>query len=112
MPEKGNKASMATEVSGSAPTHIERPAEGDGVTLLGQRLGPYQLVRHIGQGGMGVVYEALDTRLGRAVALKLLHAARWAGDPISKRRLMREAQAASALDHPNICTLHDFLIRK
>jgi len=73
---------------------------------VGRELGPYRVVRRIGGGGMGLVYEARDTRLGRKVALKLLPS-EWSRDPDAKERFIREARAASALDHPNICTIHD-----
>ena len=69
-------------------------------------LGPYRLVREIGSGGMGVVYEAEDTRLRRRVAIKLLPP-EYSRDPAAKERFLREARAASALDDPNICTVHD-----
>jgi eukaryotic-like serine/threonine-protein kinase len=70
------------------------------------RLGPYEIICSIGAGGMGEVYEARDTRLGRLVALKVLPSD-LAADPQRKRRFLHEAQAASALNHPNIVTLHD-----
>jgi eukaryotic-like serine/threonine-protein kinase len=70
----------------------------------GVRLGAYEIVGPVGSGGMGVVYRARDTRLGRIVAIKL--AARTA-DPAERRRLLREAQHASALNHPNICTIYE-----
>ncbi len=70
------------------------------------QLGPYRLIRSIGHGGMGVVYEARDPRLDRSVAIKLLPRA-WSLDAAAKERFLREAQTASALDHPNICTVHD-----
>ncbi|MEM9596814.1 MAG: protein kinase [Acidobacteriota bacterium] len=72
----------------------------------GHRLGPYRVVRRVGAGAMGQVYEAEDTRLGRRVALKIL-APEWLHSPSVRKRFLREARAASALDHPNICTLHD-----
>lgn len=72
----------------------------------GQRIGPYELVREIGRGGLGLVYLAVDTRLARQVALKLLPASSTA-DPQARARLQREARAASALDHPNICTIYE-----
>lgn len=74
--------------------------------LSGRRFGPYEVRRTIGSGGMGAVYEAFDPRLDRSVALKLLPRA-WSQDPRLKERFLREARAASALDHPNICTIHD-----
>ena len=72
----------------------------------GRSLGPYRVERLIGGGGMGVVYEALDTRLDRPVAVKLLPP-EWSRDPAAKERFVREARTASALDHPAICTIHD-----
>lgn len=74
--------------------------------ILGTEVGQYRLVRQIGRGGMGVVYEAKDTRLGRAVALKFVLPELSAHERI-KRRFIREAKAASALDHKNICTVYD-----
>ena len=72
----------------------------------GTRLGPYEVVAHLGAGGMGTVYRARDTRLSRDVALKLLPS--WASsDPRMRERLSREAHAISALSHPNICRLYD-----
>src|SRR5215469_15944939 len=73
---------------------------------LGRRLGPYELVAALGAGGMGVVYRARDTRLERTVAIKVL-SAHAATRPELRKRFEREARAVSALNHPNICTLHD-----
>ena len=73
----------------------------------GSKLGPYEVLALIGAGGMGEVYRARDTRLGRDVALKILRADRH-GDEAGPRRFEQEARAASALNHPNIVTLHDF----
>ena len=72
----------------------------------GVRLGPYQIVARLGAGGMGTVYKATDTRLGRTVAIKVLadHAA---NDPQRRLRFEQEARAVSALNHPNICVLYD-----
>ncbi|MDD5563700.1 MAG: protein kinase [Thermoanaerobaculaceae bacterium] len=72
----------------------------------GTRLGPYEIVSPLGTGGMGEVYKAKDTRLGRSVAIKVL-LGRHAEDPAMRERFEREAQAISALSHPAICTLHD-----
>ena len=75
----------------------------------GDRLGPYEIIGPLGAGGMGEVYRARDTRLGRTVALKLLHAD-LAARPDGRVRFEREARAISALNHPHICTLHDVSI--
>lgn len=72
----------------------------------GARIGPYEILSPLGAGGMGEVYKARDTRLDRAVAIKLIHP-RAAADPEFRERFEREAKAISALDHPNICALYD-----
>jgi serine/threonine protein kinase len=72
----------------------------------GTRFGPYEVVDLLGAGGMGEVYRARDTRLDRAVAVKVLPAAA-AGDSAFRNRLHTEARAISQLSHPHICTLHD-----
>jgi eukaryotic-like serine/threonine-protein kinase len=72
----------------------------------GTRLGPYQLVDEIGSGGMGLVFRALDTRLDRNVAIKVLPQSRWS-DPDFRHRFEREARVTSSLSHPNICALFD-----
>lgn len=72
----------------------------------GTRLGPYEIVAPLGAGGMGEVYRARDTRLGRLVAIKVLSATAL-DDAEEQRRLLHEARAASALNHPNIVTVHD-----
>ncbi|MBP7572164.1 MAG: hypothetical protein KBA95_19070, partial [Acidobacteria bacterium] len=71
----------------------------------GRRLGPYEVVREIGRGGMGIVYLATDTRLGRRVAMKVLGPA-CVGDARRRERLRQEARAAAALSHPGIATVY------
>ena len=74
--------------------------------LPGSRLGPYEIATPLGAGGMGEVYRARDTRLGRDVAIKILPA-QYAADPEWRRRLDREARAVSSLSHPHVCPLFD-----
>ncbi len=82
-------------------SHLSSSGPLDGLTI-----GPYQIGSRIGAGGMGEVYKALDTRLGRHVAIKVLPA-HLAADPLGRERFEREARAVAALNHPHICTLYD-----
>lgn len=74
--------------------------------MIGRTITHYEILEMVGEGGMGVVYKARDTRLQRFVAIKVLPSERMA-DPERKRRFIQEARAASALNHPNIITVHD-----
>jgi Tol biopolymer transport system component len=90
---------------GGGPANLMEPRSSSGLTR-GGLIGPYEIEEPIGAGGMGEVFRARDTRLHRTVAIKVLPRDRLA-DPERKRRFLQEARAVSALNHPNIVTLHD-----
>ncbi len=96
--------SLMAEESG-AREFLETPVAAVRLSS-GTRLGPYEITAFVGAGGMGEVYEARDTRLGRTVAIKVLPPD-LAADKERRRRFEHEARAVSALNHPHICTLHD-----
>ena len=97
--QEGESARLLERPPAEAATQPLRVARGT-------RLGPYEVVERIGAGGMGEVYRARDTRLGRDVAVKVLPP-ELAGDPDRLRRFEHEAKAVAALNHPHILTVHD-----
>ncbi|HXH95464.1 MAG TPA: serine/threonine-protein kinase [Thermoanaerobaculia bacterium] len=102
-----------------AHSFMEQPAVGEVAGQItaspvhdyskGQSVAHYRIISELGAGGQGTVYKALDTKLGRTIALKLLPPEMTSVDDTVRKRFRREAQLASSLDHPNICTVHDFI---
>src|SRR5436309_9070393 len=100
------------EAIGFSATHVSAPADGSGAPdradaerLVGRSLGHFRIDEFLGAGGMGVVYRAYDSRLERPVALKVVRSRLL--DQAARDRLVREARHASALNHPNICTIYE-----
>ncbi|HYH00222.1 MAG TPA: protein kinase [Terriglobales bacterium] len=91
---------------GLLDTPVVQSAQAPQAMVIPDRVGPYQLVREIGRGGMGIVYHAYDPRLGRSLALKFLPPELQA-KPSARERFHTEARAAAVLDHPNICAIYD-----
>jgi serine/threonine protein kinase len=113
--ELKDEAAQLLTAHDEAGDFIEQPAIATDARVLfgdasgvntGRVIGPYRIIEELGTGGMGEVYLAQDTRLARLVALKILHSF-FASDDERLRRFQREARAASALNHPNILTIHD-----
>ena len=82
-----------------------------GVLAAGAVFGHYEIVRHLGSGGMGAVYEAVHSQLGKRVAIKTLHA-QYAAEPEAQARFLREGKLAARLHHPHVVDVTDFGIEE
>jgi Tol biopolymer transport system component len=103
IPEDGEPTYLGIGAGAEPPLSPSSPAALS-TELSGREISHFRVGEPLGSGGMGVVFEAEDTRLGRTVALKFL-APELVRDPVAKNRFLTEARAASALDHPNLCTI-------